>query len=284
MQHVSDDKLLDKIVELLISRVGDMVQAVVLFGSLAAGHATESSDVDLLLVVEPEPQIRWTSASNIALRLQLDALFRGAPRRVDLWVRTTSQSADAGEVFGGVEFLAHLHGRKSYQRSLRFPLHPPRPGAQIILGHVEDAVDDAIRLYAAAIRESIDDHDGASTRGARLAARSAERAAMACMILHQSDLLRKGDTPTMILEKLASVEPELSGQLATIWKTQLRIGETECILGEILRHLARVPSLARLARAYGEVLALPREHLARMPSLKAPHAVHSPSSPTPART
>jgi predicted nucleotidyltransferase len=84
---------------------------VILFGSYAAGHAREDSDLDLLVVVDT-PQPRKLSA-----RLHLALLDVLGDREFDLLLRTPAEWEDGRRIIGFVSREADLRGMRLYERA-----------------------------------------------------------------------------------------------------------------------------------------------------------------------
>jgi len=71
---------LEKIVDSLLKVCGEKIVAIALFGSVARGEATETSDVDLFIVVKDFPK-------DLERRRKLhDAAYRGLPRGGDVTI------------------------------------------------------------------------------------------------------------------------------------------------------------------------------------------------------
>ena len=86
-------------------------RAVILFGSWAEGTATDSSDVDLLVVAEAEDRPLVAARLRHVLRPLL------APRQVHLIVYPPEQWESGRRVIGFVTYEADNYGVKLYDRA-----------------------------------------------------------------------------------------------------------------------------------------------------------------------
>jgi len=57
--------LLERLVELLLTNLGDKLVSVVIYGSVARGSAKKDSDIDILIVAESIPRSRMGAAENV---------------------------------------------------------------------------------------------------------------------------------------------------------------------------------------------------------------------------
>lgn len=84
--------------EALRRSLGEKLVAVVLFGSVARGEATPSSDVDLLVVAEDLPPGRfqryaWLEAADRAVEAQVQALWQqGVPVEISVLLKTPEEA------------------------------------------------------------------------------------------------------------------------------------------------------------------------------------------------
>lgn len=168
---------------------------------MAKGGWTSESDIDMLVVCEPHVGVSWTANDNVTLRRQCEAAVAVFPVPIDLWVRTTAQFADAGRVYGGVEYWARESNTCLYERPRRrdFPLPENRDATRTRL--TREAFRDAQHLFHTAISYP--------ERRDECLARAAQRAILAVMIYHKADCLRKTDTPSHAIQQLSNVDAEL---------------------------------------------------------------------------
>jgi predicted nucleotidyltransferase len=99
----------DKMLATIVSRVREVARPdrILLFGSAARGEIGADSDVDLL-ILESEP--RDVRKESVRIR---DAL-RGLGVPIDVIVMQTARYEQSKEVFGGVAYPAHKHGKVLY--------------------------------------------------------------------------------------------------------------------------------------------------------------------------
>jgi uncharacterized protein len=100
-----DDTLLSEIVRRVLSVARP--DAIILFGSAAAGQMTKDSDIDLL-IVEPAPSN--THERSVQIRRALGNI--GYP--IDVIVMRTERFERTKHVIGGVAYPAAKYGRVLY--------------------------------------------------------------------------------------------------------------------------------------------------------------------------
>ena len=102
----------DAIVEAMVSRLTDRFkpERILLFGSRARGDATESSDVDLLVVM-PDGTDRRQAA------IEMHVLLGDLPAAKDIVVTTPAHIAERGHVIGTVLRPALREGTVLYERA-----------------------------------------------------------------------------------------------------------------------------------------------------------------------
>ena len=210
-----DRAFVAKVTELTRERVGEIVQAIMLFGSFASGAVHRGSDVDLLVVVDPPSPELWHPSKNVELRKNLERLYVGAPRTVDVWVRTSSQYADAAEVFGGVEYFAWRANHALYWREPRHAILPPRRQEDIESFHVTSAFDDAMRLLGQAAR-CADPAAEPTSRRLYYLHRSVVKMLFAYCAKHKLDAIRKGDSIATTIHQIAAVDSGLAETLLAL--------------------------------------------------------------------
>jgi predicted nucleotidyltransferase len=102
----------DDVVQTMVERITKQFRPlrIVLFGSRARGHATASSDVDLLVVL---PEVANKRHAAVEIRRVLGDL----PVCKDIVVTTPGEIASRGQVIGGVLRAALHEGKVVYERS-----------------------------------------------------------------------------------------------------------------------------------------------------------------------
>jgi predicted nucleotidyltransferase len=262
-----DCALLAKLAALTRERAGEIVQAVLLFGSLASGTGHRGSDVDLLVLIEPASPELWHPSKNVELRKQLEKLFTGAPRIVDVWVRTISQFADASEVFGGVEYFARQANHALYWREARHATLPPRSRREVKVILVSTALDDAMRLLGEALR-CPEPSSVPTSRRADYLRRSIVKMLFAYCIWHELDSIRKGDSVATTIRQVAAVDIGLADSLLAMSEKDLSVHDTRrmhrMVLGALL-----CPPLRQTIHQTMRVLELPDDELRVMPPVKS---------------
>ncbi len=98
-------------IESFCRRIGDEFGArrIVLFGSYADGSATETSDVDLLVVADTtlEPHKRYAAVRRLLVDL---------PLGFDIIVKTPGEYARCRSIVNDVVYFADKYGRVVYER------------------------------------------------------------------------------------------------------------------------------------------------------------------------
>lgn len=98
-------------IESFCRRIGDEFGArrIVLFGSYADGSATETSDVDLLVVADTtlEPHKRYAAVRRLLADL---------PLGFDIIVKTPTEYARCRSIVNDVVYFADKYGRVVYER------------------------------------------------------------------------------------------------------------------------------------------------------------------------
>ncbi len=98
-------------IESFCRRIGDEFGArrIVLFGSYADGSATETSDVDLLVVADTtlEPHKRYAAVRRLLVDL---------PLGFDIIVKTAGEYARCRSIVNDVVYFADKYGRVVYER------------------------------------------------------------------------------------------------------------------------------------------------------------------------
>ena len=264
-----DRRLLRSLTDSVRGQLGDIVQAVLLFGSCASGQVSPRSDVDLLVVVEPPPSTAWSAAMNIEIRRRLTQSITDSSRPVDLWVRTVSQVDDAGKVYGGVEYWAVHGGVQLYWRRPRCPLQPPRSAVAIRVHHVASALDDAQRLLSGALREALSPGVDGDMRQHYLVRRSIERTLLAFFIAHAADVMRKGDPIAVTLDQLERIDPSLRKRLDVLGDAGVSLSTAVNVHHLVIDSLATIEQLVPCVARARAILQLPTSSLAALPALKS---------------
>ncbi|MBE8540655.1 nucleotidyltransferase domain-containing protein [Geoglobus acetivorans] len=65
-------KAIDEFVRRAIEEYGDMVESIILFGSVARGEAKEDSDIDILVVWNGKKAEGWRAMTRLAFDVLLD--------------------------------------------------------------------------------------------------------------------------------------------------------------------------------------------------------------------
>jgi predicted nucleotidyltransferase len=195
----------------LRATAGASTQAIFLFGSYADGTHGVSSDMDLLLVVEP-PSGPWVPEDNLRLRQRCLLALRDAKVRPDLFVRTTAQYADASRVFGGVEYWAREANQAVYWRppvrhfALSQDLEPTRR-----------RLSDEVLMYA---RMMLAGATSGGERQSRRVSRAFELGVLAAAIHHSSREQRKGDSLPAMLRVLRRLDAPLGAAVSAALRVE----------------------------------------------------------------
>jgi predicted nucleotidyltransferase len=225
----------------LLAVGGPIVQQIRLFGSYATNTQHSDSDIDVLLVVEPDGT--WGPRENMALRRRCEAALDGSPVRVELLVRTTAQYADAARVFGGVEYWARHARAVLYERPLhrRFVLPPDTQPTKARL--TAEAFGHAVELLDAAKRDL--------RSGASLVNRALNYGVLAVTIRYGCDVLRKSDPLSRMLVIIGRLAPPLAYELAKIFTRSAAVSaaEVDLALDVIASHLAEEVEVSCLIQA-----------------------------------
>jgi predicted nucleotidyltransferase len=95
----------------LIAQGKNQIRLIAMIGSRATGHARETSDLDLVTVVElPPDEPRWNGPHADAEKMRLIQAIGPVPVELDLSVRSGEQYEEAREIVGGVEKLVAQEG------------------------------------------------------------------------------------------------------------------------------------------------------------------------------
>jgi predicted nucleotidyltransferase len=122
------DQIAAAIVGRLVALMDGRLRLAVVIGSRAVGRARSDSDLDIVLVVEPSPDMRnWDGPTADRQRERLLQALGSTPCKVDLSVRSGDQFEDARQLFGGVEWLAEHEGRVLYHAAFETPPRRTRP-------------------------------------------------------------------------------------------------------------------------------------------------------------
>jgi predicted nucleotidyltransferase len=225
----------------LLAVGGPIVQQIRLFGSYATNTQHSDSDIDVLLVVEPDGT--WGPRENLALRRRCEAALHGCPVRVELLVRTTAQYADASRVFGGVEYWARHARAVLYERPVRrrfvLPLDTKPTKARL----TAEAFGHAVELLDTAKRDLRSE--------ASLVNRALNYAVLAVTIRYGCDVLRKSDPLSRMLVIIGRLAPPLTYELAKILTRSVAVTASQVALAldVIACHLAEDVEVSRLIQA-----------------------------------
>lgn len=100
-----DETLTKKIVQRILAAVSP--DKIILFGSAASGAMTRDSDIDLLIVEGNPPD---THEESVKIRRALGNI--GYP--IDVLVISTERFEETKNIFGGIAWPAHKHGKILY--------------------------------------------------------------------------------------------------------------------------------------------------------------------------
>ncbi len=106
-------RIIDATTELLdtiIDRLNTVVSParVIVFGSVAAGTATQDSDIDLLVLLDDVDDARLES-------VRLRRALRGVGVPLDVVVMRTDRFEETKHVVGGIAYPANKYGRVIYE-------------------------------------------------------------------------------------------------------------------------------------------------------------------------
>jgi predicted nucleotidyltransferase len=115
-----------------------LVSRVILFGSYGKGLATDTSDLDLLVLVAPPWSAQWNPKSNVALRSTLCRALGDRAHMVDLSVRTIDQYEEAHTVPVCPEHSAASEGTIVWSSAIS---RPPRVTRSVLDVRRDNALD-----------------------------------------------------------------------------------------------------------------------------------------------
>lgn len=243
----------------LVRGAGTSLQQVTLIGSRSRGDAKINSDFDFVALVEPQRTKEvWCPRHNLAEKQRLLHLFSGRPERVELWVRTTDQYAEARHVFGCPEELVDFEGITLYSRPYsRSPVIRRGPNT-VRLDNVADWFEGALINLDAAIASPR--CTGGPTRAqsggdVRLQA-TVNRAITALCVMSQIRASTKHTSVISVLEKLRPAIPEVVANLTYALgsdKPIMSIATSTLVV--VHAHIVKAhPTDQRFARFAGRVL------------------------------
>lgn len=245
----------------LLRITGSVTQRVMLFGSHASRLAFSDSDIDVLLLVEPTVHVIWRPSDNVSLRRKCDLALGRGKFPLDLWVRSTSQYADASRVCGGVEYWARQANFILYERPMRRRVGSLPDPIYTRARLTAETLDDALRLLGACVR--------VPSRADGLLHRSLSHAVLAVLIWHELDVLRKTDSPSVMLDYVAQANPELANALRTTLRASpLSFVEVRGALRQIASYLSGDDKLQVLTSQSSYQLEGPTRDLASLAQLK----------------
>ena len=99
----------DDILNTIVSRIRSVAQPerIVLFGSAVRGQIGVDSDIDLLVLERNPDDVRRQS-------VQIRDALRGLGVPIDVIVMPTAQYEQSKDVFGGIAYPVHKHGKVLY--------------------------------------------------------------------------------------------------------------------------------------------------------------------------
>ena len=100
-----DESLIQEIVRRMLAVI--QPERIILFGSAAAGQMTRDSDIDLLVVAH-ESSNTWEE------RARLHRTLRGLGFPFDVFIIGVERFEETKDIFGGIAYPAHQHGRVIY--------------------------------------------------------------------------------------------------------------------------------------------------------------------------
>jgi predicted nucleotidyltransferase len=119
-------------------------RSIIWFGAGAASDSITGSDIDILVLIEPDRD-SWSAKDNIEERRRLEAKIVRRDVPVDLFVRTVDQFEEAKGVVGGIEYAAAF-GRSLFSRPQSRPPKIVRSVDEIRQRNVGDWLELARRL------------------------------------------------------------------------------------------------------------------------------------------
>lgn len=224
---------------------------VVLIGSRAKGAARQDSDLDLVAVVEPPPLDPPWGNDRIAVakrylqhRSPLPAVW------TDLSVRTIDQMADAGDVFGTVEWMVGRDGVIIHSLAPSRAPRMPRAREEIIAETTAGWLSDSVhKIHAALKRPSARPANSDYARSYEW--RAIQHAVLAAFVLHQVPISTKDDPWPDVLRRLCGLLPSqaariVAGSTARAPTTQDAIEVVRTMMA-VLSEVRRVRCLLRPA-------------------------------------
>lgn len=150
----ADRTLAESVAAVIVERGAGRIRRVYLLGSRSRGLAQPDSDLDLLVVIEPNPGERWSGPESLAEQHRLRKVFSNAPVLVDIEVRTIDQFAEASGVVGAVEHRAASAGVQVYHvADTRAPNTRVKP-EHVRCHVVRDWIEEACSRHERALAES----------------------------------------------------------------------------------------------------------------------------------
>lgn len=246
------------------------VQSIICFGSQASGKANAESDIDILVLVNP-PDENWGPHENIAERKRLESEIGALGVRLDLWVRTIDQYAEARGVIGSYEHAANTTGKVLWSRAVsRLPIVRLSP-ADIRYGSVTAWLELSRRLLGRSIQLSTVSYirEGRWLSPEHYAWRACMAAMGALFVWRQIELPSKYDDLPTWLDKIGAFEPNAAVRLEGVYgQVPLSAYLARAVLRSVAEYLSPDERLRLRMQKLELYLSQPVESLAAVPSLK----------------
>jgi predicted nucleotidyltransferase len=257
---------------LLLDR-GDF-RRIIWFGSHPSGQASETSDVDLMALVEPSTAA-WGPKENIGERQRIESAIAGSSMRIDLWVRTTDQFEEARAVVGGLEYAADAHGEVVFSRPLKRTPRIRRSPHDIRVRNIGDWLELARRMLGRAVmlrwpRPGYEQPN--QVRGSEHYAHRAALAAIGAVFVARGiEPPSKKDDLSCWLTRLREIDERAARALEReLTNSPVTPTVAHGVMRTVVTHLALDRQLDPIVRYMTLYLAHPTHELGAVPPLKQP--------------
>ena len=238
------------------------IRQVYLTGSRALGNPRPDSDYDLVVVVElPATERPWGPPEIRVEKKRLLAAAGELPVRVDLSVRTTDRMAEAGHVFGGVEWFATTQGVLVYQQELSRPANARKSSEQVrreLMSAWIEHAHGALSRGLAADRHIVNEPDAARAHKDRLhlPRRCVERCVTAILVLHDRHCFKHEGLDAM-LEMLAPLEPQLTARIRAALSRGINPAAATAVLRIVVQRVLAEPAAAPYVKKVSDAMSRP---------------------------
>ncbi|MBA3645729.1 MAG: nucleotidyltransferase domain-containing protein [Gemmatimonadaceae bacterium] len=244
--HERDLRVAKELSRRIVECGGGKVRRVVMFGSRAVGGAHDSSDLDLIVVVEipydPSGGVRECNE----IRAHIVRTLGLPPLKTDLSVRSIDQFEAAKGVIGGAERLAVTEGVELFCAPYtRAPVLPPSQQGTIA-GIVRSWFESALKFA-----EDSATFEAANDSTSVLAAfRSIQKSITAVCVHHQMET-SKAEPINQVLQRLTEIDEEAANAFrSALGCTAMSFNLADRVLRVALSLLIRDELTARYLRRW----------------------------------